>query len=194
MTMRNEKVLAFLAAVILFSSETPMPRNALAAQSSSHPATILAFFGGGKAKQRSPLNKREKELARTMLSSLEKDANLVFFSESDGCRECGNVMDLLGELTSMSPLLSVETLSLTRNARWAAELGIDKVPGIAILDSEKNNSGIRYYGTPLGFEFESFLQAVINAAHHRPGLQPETVTGLGLVKKPVTITVFVAQH
>ena len=192
--MRNKKMLTYLVAAILFSSVTSMPRCALASQSSSHGATRLAFFGGWKAKQKSPLNKRQKTLARTMLSSLEKGANLAFFSESDGCRECDTVKNLLDDLTSMSPLLSVETLSLIRDTQRAAELGIDKVPGIAILDSEKNNSGIRYYGAPLGFEFEAFLQAIVNTAHHNPGLQPDTMAGLSLVKKPVTITIFVAQH
>lgn len=192
--MRNEKVLAYLAAAILISSVISMPRSAPASQSSPQRATRLAFFGGGKAKQRSPLNKKQKKLARTILSSLEKDANLIFFSKSDGCRECGNVENLLDDLTSMSPLLSVETLSLVRDAQRAAELVIDKVPCIVVLDSEQNNSGIRYYGAPLGFEFEAFLQAIVNTAHRHPGLQPETMAGLSLVKKPVTITVFVAQH
>jgi alkyl hydroperoxide reductase subunit AhpF len=140
------------------------------------------------------LKKGERELARTVLSTLRKEAHLVLFLEDDGCKKCGRAERLLTELASLAPRLSLQTLSLGEHAERARELGIDKVPGIAILDGGKRSPGIRYYGVPLGYEFEAFLQAVVNTAHGSPGLEPETVAGLSLVKKPVTITVFVARH
>jgi alkyl hydroperoxide reductase subunit AhpF len=155
---------------------------------------MLAFFGGGGSKHKSPLKKKQRELARAMLSTLEKEARLVLFSESDGCKDCGKAERLLTELASLSPRLTCDTLSLSEDAVRAAELGIDKAPGIAILNGEGKSPGIRYYGIPLGFEFEAFLEAIVNTAHDRPGLEPGTVAGLDRLEKPVTITVFVAQH
>ena len=64
----------------------------------------------------------------------------------------------------------------------------------ACLDGEEKDTGIRYFGLPLGFEFEAFLQAIVNTAHGTPGLRPETVAGLAALKDPVTVTVFVARH
>jgi alkyl hydroperoxide reductase subunit AhpF len=129
-----------------------------------------------------------------MLSSLRNEAHLVLFQNDDECRECGRAERLLTELAALSPRLSFHTLSLGEDAERARELGIDKAPGLAILDGKRKSPGIRYYGVPLGFEFEAFLQAIVNTAHGSPGLQPETIAGLSRVKKPVTITVFVARH
>ena len=183
-----------LAAVVVFSIEAGTFTPSQASETPPSRGTMPALFGGEKANQKSTLKQKQRKLARTLVSGLEKEAHLVFFSESGRCRECGKVKSLLEEITGMSPLLSLETLSLKVDTERAAELGIDKVPGIAILDGEGNDSGIRYFGTPLGFEFESFLEAVVNTAHGTPALQPETLAGLSLVEKPVTITIFVAQH
>lgn len=183
-----------LAIVFFLPFQAAAASSPHVSESSSSPGTLVALFRGDKVKPKSPLKKKQREMARTLLSGLEKESHLVLFSESEGCRECAKVKSLLEELSAMTPQLSLETLSLTGNAERAAELGIDKVPGIAILDGERNNSGIRYFGTPLGFEFESFLEAIVNTAHGSPALQPETLAGLSLVKKPVTITIFVAQH
>lgn len=94
----------------------------------------------------------------------------------------------------MSPLLSLRVLTLGGSGERASALGIERVPAIVLLDGRQKDTGIRYYGIPLGFEFEAFLQAVVNTAHGTPGLQPGTVAGLDNLTEPVTITVFVAQH
>jgi hypothetical protein len=183
-----------LASVLAFSSQALAPPLARAAEPLPSQGTLLAFFGGGGSSKKSPLKKKEKELALTILSTLEKEANFLLFTESDGCKPCGKTEKLLEELAGLSPLLSLRVLTLGGSGEKAAALGIDKVPAIALLDGKSKDTGIRYYGIPLGYEFEAFLQVIVNTAHGTPGLQPETVAGLTPVKSPVTITVFVAQH
>ena len=192
--MPNLMLSTCISAILALSAHTFAPPPTYASEALSSPGPVLAFFGFGKSTEKSLLNKKDGELARTMLSSLRNMAHLVLFLEDDGCRECGRTERLLKELAELSPRLSLETLSLEEDAGRARELGIDKVPGIAILDGGKKSPGIRYYGVPLGFEFEAFLEAIVNTAHGSPGLQPETVAALSHVKKPVTITVFVARH
>ena len=191
--MRKIAGSVLLASVLAFSSQTLAPPLARAAETLPSRGTLLAFFGGGGEKK-SPLKKKEKELALTILSTLEKEASLLLFTESKGCKPCGKTEKLLEDLAGLSPLLSLRVLTLEGSGEKAADLGIDKVPAIVLLDGEGRDPGIRYYGIPLGYEFEAFLQAIVNTAHGTPGLQPETVAGLAPVKGAVTITVFVAQH
>ncbi len=192
--MRKIAELMLPAAVAALISLFLAPPLAETAELLSSRGTQLAFFGGGGSSKKSPLKKKEKELALAILSTLEKEANLLLFTESDGCKPCGKTEKLLEEVAGLSPLLSLRILTLGGSGEKASALGIDKVPAIALLDGEGRDTGIRYYGVPLGYEFEAFLQAIVNTAHGTPGLQPETVAGLTPVKNPVTITVFVARH
>lgn len=152
----------------------------------------LAFFhGGGEKDGKSVLKKKEKSLAGTALQNLGGEARLVLFTEEKGCGSCGKAERLMGELASLSPKVSLEVLSLSADAGRAGELGIDRVPGTAIEGSR--DTGIRYYGIPLGYELEVFVDAIRQAAEGEPDLAPETMAGLGRLKNPVTITVFVAE-
>jgi len=154
---------------------------------------LLAFFWGGNEKS-GILKKGERSKAASILSGLEEEAELLFFTKADGCKECGRIEGLLAELSTLSEKLSHEILSLGSSPGRAAELGVEMAPAIVLLGKDGKDYGIRYHGLPLGFEFEAFIEAIVDTAHGTTGLEPGTVAGLGLVKKPVTVTVFVARH
>lgn len=158
--------------------------------SASPGGELLAFFHGNRTKD-GVLKSGERDLAHKKLNGIGGKSTLVLFTEKKGCRHCGEAERFVEEISSLSPQVSYEVLSLSGNAARAAELGIDKVPGMALLGAA--DPGIRYYGLPLGYEFEVFVEALVQVAEGRPELRPETVAGLREVKKPVTITVFVAE-
>jgi alkyl hydroperoxide reductase subunit AhpF len=165
---------------------------AFAAPSVAGEERILAFFhrGGGEGEEQ-VLGEKELSVARTALQGLEGEARLVFFTEEKDCRECGKADILMREIASCSPKVSLQVLSLPADSRRAEELGIDRAPAVALLGSA--DTGIRYYGLPLVYEFETFVHAVRRAAEGEPELAPETVEALGGLEAPVTITVFVAE-
>lgn len=152
----------------------------------------LAFFhGGGGRKGKSVLKEKERRLAEAALRNLGGEARLVLFTEEKGCKSCPKAERLMEELASLSPKVSLEVLSLSADAGRAGELGIERAPGTAIKGPR--DTGIRYYGLPLGYELEAFVNAIRQAAEGEPDLAPEIVAGLGRLKDPVTITVFVAE-
>ncbi len=175
------------ALALAFAPDGPWVAEALA-DGERH----LAFFhGGGGSGKKGVLKKKEKSRAETALQNLEGEARLVLFTEKKGCGSCGKAERLMDELASLSPKVSLEVLSLSDDAGRAGELGIDRVPGTALEGS--GDTGIRYYGRPLGYELEVFVDAIRQAAEGEPDLAPETMAGLGRLKKPVTITIFVAE-
>jgi alkyl hydroperoxide reductase subunit AhpF len=165
---------------------------AFASPSAAGEERLFAFFHRGKDKgEKHVLGKKELSAARSALQDLQGEARLVLFTEEKDCKECGEAETLMREIASCSPKVSLEVLSLSADNSRAEELGVDKVPAVALLGSA--DTGIRYYGLPLGYEFETFVDAVRCAAEGEPELVPETMDALGRLGKPVTITVFVAE-
>lgn len=156
------------------------------------PGLSPAFFGGSKDK--GILKKKERAAAIEVFSGMESEVRLLFFNTTEECKKCGDIGRLLKELSEMSGYVDHEVLDLEEDSSRAAELGVVRAPAIVMLGGGGRDYGIRYYGLPLGYEFDSFLEAVLNTARGTTGLSPQTEEGLKLVTKPVTISVFVARH
>jgi alkyl hydroperoxide reductase subunit AhpF len=134
------------------------------------------------------LKEKDREFIAAAMEGAEQEVRLVLFSGGEDCEYCNHTESFLGEIAAESPLITVETLSLEKDAARAAELGIDKTPGIAILGQK--DYGLRYFGFPTGYEFITFVETMRLAADGTPSVEPETVKGLAALEEEVRITVF----
>jgi len=156
-------------------------------------AAALAACGGGKKPQVQMLSDKDKAYVRKTLAGMQDGVRLVLFSRDGGdCTYCADAEGLLADIAAAEPRVAVETLSLRKDAARAKELGIDKVPGIAILG--KKDYGLRYFGLPSGYEFIPFVETIRSVGNDDPELAPETVAALGKLEKPTHLAVFVTQH
>lgn len=77
--------------------------------------------------------------------------------------------------------------------RWDAEreerVGIRRTPAIALYGEQ--DTGIRYYGTPDGYELETFLSTIKAIASGISSLHPETLVHLHQLTQPVHLEVLV---
>jgi glutaredoxin-like protein len=85
--------------------------------------------------------------------------------------------------------IKVEIYDFVKDAEKAKEFDVDKVPAIAIVGSK--DYGIRYYGIPYGYEFNSFIENIMNVSRGSTDLSEDTKTKLKTLDKPVHIKVFV---
>ena len=70
-------------------------------------------------------------------------------------------------------------------------MGIDKVPGIALIGKKDYN--LRYFGLPSGYDFIPFVETVRAVGDDNAGVSPETAALLAKLTKPVQLSVFVTQ-
>lgn len=141
----------------------------------------------------SMLAEKDKKYVASTLADMKSDVRLVLFSRDGGeCKYCSEAEGLLADIAAAAPRVAVETLSLQKDAARAQELGIDKVPGIAILGKKDHN--LRYFGLPSGYDFIPFVETIRAVANDDPGISAESVAMLQKLKKPVQLSVFVTQH
>lgn len=132
---------------------------------------------------------QHKSHVREELASLQNPVRIVVFTQEVECQFCREARELAEEIAQLSDKVSVEVFDLMRDAKKAAEYGIDKVPALAVMG--KRDYGIRYYGIPAGYEFGTFLKDLKMASEGRTGISEKSRAKLASIKAPVHIQVFV---
>ena len=135
------------------------------------------------------LNKEIAEQVKQELADLAGPARLVVFTQEFECEFCAETWQLVEEVSQLSDQLTAEVYDFVTDKEKAEELGIDKIPAIAIIGAQ--DYGVRFYGIPSGYEFTSLLHAIRMVAAGEPELSEETIQALAEVTEPVHVQVFV---
>lgn len=158
-------------------------------------ALFLAAAPGCGKKAGGPvsmLSEKDKSYVGRTLAGMKDEVRLVLFSRDGGeCKYCGETEGLLTDIAAADPRVKVEILSLKQDAARAKDLGIDKVPGIALLGRKDYN--LRYFGLPSGYDFIPFVETIRALGDDSHGVSAESLAQLAKLAKPVQLTVFVTQ-
>jgi glutaredoxin-like protein len=105
------------------------------------------------------------------------------------CAHCEDVRAMLEEIAHLSPRVALTLHDLAEQPRAAAELGVDKAPGIAVRGQA--NRTLRFSGFPAGNQFPGFVEMLIEASSPPSGLQAATLKQLRKLRDDVSLQVFV---
>jgi len=129
-------------------------------------------------------------IKENLQENIKDPVRIVVFTQEMECQFCKEARELVQEVASMVPdKISVEIYDFVKDTEKVKEYGVDKVPAIAIVG--KKDYGIRYYGIPYGYEFNPFIDNIINVSKGTTNLSEDTKTKLKSLDKPVHIQVFV---
>ncbi len=135
------------------------------------------------------LNDEIRQEVSKILADLPGPVRLVMFTQEFECEYCTETRQLVEEVAELSDRITAEIYDFQADRAKAEELGIDKIPAIAIIGAQ--DYGVRFYGIPSGYEFASFLHAIQSVAAGKPELSDATLRVLAGIQKPVHIQVFV---
>lgn len=133
--------------------------------------------------------KLRNELSK-QLADLNREVKLVMFTQEIECMYCRETRTLLEELVQISEKLKLEVFNFIIDKEKAEELGIDKIPAIAIMEGEKD-FGIRYYGIPSGYEFASLLEDIKMVGTSQVELSDDLIEKVKSIDKDVHLQVYV---
>ncbi len=134
----------------------------------------------------------DKEIAGQIeqeLADLAGPVRLVMFTQEFECHYCAETRQLVEEVAALSDQLTAEVYDFVTDEEKAEELGVDKIPAVAVIGAE--DYGVRFYGIPSGYEFTSLLHAIKLVAAGKPELSEETLQALAEMTEPVHMQVFV---
>ena len=135
------------------------------------------------------LNDEIAAQVKEQLADLAGPVQLIVFTQTFECDFCAENTQLIEEVADLSDLLTAETYNFVTDKEKADELGIDKIPAVAIIGAE--DYGVRFYGIPSGYEFTSLLHAIKTVAEGKPELSEDGTQALSDLTEPVHMQVFV---
>jgi len=128
-------------------------------------------------------------LTKQFSEKLVDEVRLVVFSQEVPCLFCKETELVATELAEISPKIKVERYDFVKDMMKAKEFRIDKIPAIAVIG--KKDYGVRFYGIPSGYEFNSLVGAILDVSRAESGLSQKTKDALKLIDNSVHIQVFV---
>ncbi|MFN3706002.1 MAG: protein disulfide oxidoreductase [Thermoflexales bacterium] len=144
------------------------------------------------------LNESVRREVRQALAAMTEPVRIVLFTQQEGgaleCGFCRETRQLVEEVVALSDKLRLEVHDLVADQALASQMGIDKIPAIALLRDERlqpRDFGVRLFGIPSGYEFGTFIQDLVLVSQARHDLSARTLEQLAALTGPVHIQVFV---
>lgn len=133
-------------------------------------------------------NQETKDQLKEIFEGLKSPVTIALFTDKT-CETCEDTHEFMTEVEILSDKISLEQFDL--NSQEAKAMAIDKVPAIVLLDQDKKDHQVKFYGIPAGHEINSFIAGLMELSGAGEQL-PETMKNqLETLDKKVNIKVFV---
>jgi len=126
---------------------------------------------------------------REAFTQLVNPVRLAVFSQALAEPVSEEVRRLVEEIAGLDARLSVESRNFVLDQERVAELGIERIPAIAVLGAD-TDYGVRLYGLPTGYEFGSLIEAILDVSRGTSGLSAETRAALAALEQDLRLRVF----
>jgi glutaredoxin-like protein len=138
------------------------------------------------------IDEKNGKVVRERLANLAGPVTLAVFTQEFECDYCRQTRELAEEVAALSGgKVTVKVFDLVADKARAGEMGVDKIPAIAVLGANGKDYGIRFFGIPAGYEFASLLESLEIVAKGDSGLSPATREKLKAISSPLNLQVFV---
>ena len=134
-------------------------------------------------------DEHREELRQELKEKILKPVKIIVFTQEVECTFCAQTRQLIQELAALNDNIKVEVYDFLANADKAKEYSVDKIPAVAIVG--ERDYGIRFYGLPYGYEFQTLIEDVIMVSKGSTDVSENVREKLKQIKAPVHIKVFV---
>ncbi|MDD5022798.1 MAG: thioredoxin family protein [Candidatus ainarchaeum sp.] len=137
------------------------------------------------------LDEKTQEVLKNKFGAMKDNVSLLFFNSDnpENCEYCKEINQLLEELSTISNgKILYNKYNLASNE--AKNYSIKDAPAIVMFGSSKRN--IHYYGIPAGYEFNAFIQTILDISKGEPDVSKELKDKVKAIDFPVHIKVFVS--
>ena len=127
-----------------------------------------------------------------ILKGLKNSVNVIYFTQEFECNSCRDTHTFVDELCGFSDKLHLTVFDFVKDKAKADFYRVDKVPAIVVLDGKDNDTGIKFYGIPGGYEINSFIKSLVEVSGERETIPEPLMKRIAAVNKDVHLQVFVS--
>ena len=137
------------------------------------------------------LNDALRNQIKSILAMMENEVTLVSIVD-ESIDKSIEFMDLILDIASLGNKLNVEVYKKSENLEMEAKINADKLPVVALLDKNRNYSGVKFHGVPGGHELNSFILAVYNLAGPGQAIDEDVLKEIKSIDKKTNLKVVVS--
>ncbi|MGB9789715.1 protein disulfide oxidoreductase [Thermotoga caldifontis] len=134
-----------------------------------------------------------KYLKKTFEEQLKDPVKvLIFVDDPSECEYCDLTKQVLEELSAIDGKIQLSSHHVKKEPELAKSYRVEMTPAIILLDSNGQETGIRFYGIPSGHEFSTLIQDIIAVSSNKPVFfNEQQINQIRSINVPVRIRVFV---
>lgn len=134
-------------------------------------------------------DEHREHIKNELAENLVNPVRLIMFTQQLECQMCVQTKQLVTEMAALSDKIQAEVRDFVADAELAKQFGVDKIPAVVLVG--QRDYGVRLFGLPYGYEFQTLMSALTIVSRGRTDLSEETKLKLQAVRTPVHIQVFV---
>lgn len=127
-----------------------------------------------------------------VLKGLKNTVNVVYFTQEFECGTCRDAHSFVEELCGLSDKLKLTVFDFVKDKAKADFYKVDKIPAIVLLDSKDDDTGIRFFGIPGGYEINSFMKSLMEVSGEKESLPEPLLKRIAAINRDVHLQVFVS--
>ncbi|HOL63330.1 MAG TPA: thioredoxin family protein [Elusimicrobiales bacterium] len=137
------------------------------------------------------LDDNVREELKKIFSELgDNKVKIVFFKENLNPGNSASVEELLKEMSEVWSNISLEVYNRITDEGKSSEYKPARTPAI-FIETPKTGKRVIFYGSPVGYEFVSLIEAIKNSVSDKIEIDEDSVNRLKNLDKDVNIKVFV---
>jgi alkyl hydroperoxide reductase subunit AhpF len=134
------------------------------------------------------LTGQDEQAVRKEFEKLTGAVQLTVFASELGSENNTQTVALIREVAALSDRISVKVLNPYIERDETAAYGVTATPAVAVEGAK--DYGIRFLGTPAGYEFSNLIDSIIAVSRGEAQLKDESKTALAGLTEDVSIKVF----
>jgi len=135
------------------------------------------------------ISKEHQDYLKQEFGKMTQPVKLVYFTQEFECQYCQITRELLTEIADLSDRINLEIYDFVKDSEKVKQYQVDKIPAVAVEGAY--DYGIRYFGVPMGYEFSSLIEDILDVSRDSTNLSEETKQQLKRLTKPIHIQVFI---
>jgi len=132
------------------------------------------------------------EKLKALFSNLQDQVNILYFTQEIECGTCREAGEFIREISAFNNKMTLIEYDFVKDSIEAKKYNVDKIPAIVLLDKNKQDTGIKFYGIPGGYEINSFIETLIEVSGRKKKIDTGVLARIQQIDKPVHIQVLIS--
>lgn len=136
-------------------------------------------------------NNEQLEQIKKMFNGVKKKIKILKFTQRIETPNCKILSEFLNQISNLSEKIEIINYDFEYDKEEKLKYDIDHIPSMVILGENDDDFGIRFYGTPIGYQLNSFINILIELSGTLNFSDLDLLNRIKKIDKKIDLKVFI---